>query len=452
MADSFSDAGLTSRIVAIVDALDYGSLPPSAQRELVRALVNAIGCTIGGADHPLVDVAYEALFEFFGPPTSVLLGRGVRADGLSAALLNALSGAAYSFDDTYSNAMLHPAGPIASALIVIAQRQQIDGATFLSAFAAGLEFACRLTKAIALEPAEGEMGWSQTGVVCAMAAALASGRLLKLDQRALASALGIAASQASGTRSTHGSMAASLIFGNAAQNGLRAALLAARGFTGPDTALEDRFGILALFSRKACQESMIVGFGVDFELLHLTYKPFPCGMVIHPVLDAVLQLRKAYDITGPNVERVLAHVSSQAIKFGWHPAPRNSLEAKVSLHHWIAVGLQTGRAGLAEGRMEMVEDAEVLALRERIELAEDEALATDAARVAVITVDGARHELAVDHCVGSAEQPMSDEQISRKFMQQVGPIISETRAALLLEQCWALSQSADVGAIIATGM
>lgn len=452
MADGVSCAGITSRLIEFIDEPDYVALDRSVQEEAVRAWVNCIGCMLGGAQHRLVDVAHEALIEFAGPPTAILLGRGMRADGLTASLINALAGAAYSFDDTYSDAMLHPAGPIISALIVLAQREVVDGTAFLSAFVAGIEVACRLTKAVALEPAKGEMGWSQTGIVCGMATALAAGKLLKLDRRALKSAIGIALSQAAGTRATHGSMAASLIFGHAAHTGLRAALMAAKGFTGPDDALEDRFGFLTLFAHQACPESLTNDLGTNFEFLNLTYKPFPCGMVIHPALDGVLQLRTAHNLDLSNVERITLTVSTQAIRFGWHPEPKDSLEAKVSLHHWVAVALQTGRAGLAEGSMEMIQNAQVLALRRRIDVIEDGSLRNDAADVAIMTNTGRAYRIAIDHCVGSTEQPMSDGQISRKFSEQAVTVLGESRTAHLLAQCWSLPESADVGSLIETGM
>lgn len=448
MVDGFSDAGLTGGIVAFADTLDHAALPASVVHEATRAWVNAVGCMIGGSHHPLVDTAVDTLMEFSGPATVPLLGRGARADGLTAVLLNALAGAAYSFDDTYSDAMLHPAGPIASALIVIARRTPVDGRRFLSAFAAGIEVACRLTRAVALPPAEGEMAWSQTGIVCGMAAALAAGKLLGLDHDAQVGALGIAASQAAGSRTTHGSMAASLIFGHAAQTGLRAALLAANGFSGPPNAIEGRFGFLELFARAACAESAIEGLGTNFELLRLTYKPFPCGMVIHPALDGVLRLRESNGLTAGEIERVAVQVSAQAIRFGWHPEPRDSLEAKVSLHHWLAVALLTGRAGLAEGTIEMVRDPAVVAVRGRIDITEDAALRNDAARVAITTNDGTVHAIRIDHCVGSAEQPMSDDQISRKFIEQTEPALGEARADELLARCWAVADNPDIGALI----
>ena len=184
----------------------------------------------------LTETAVAALMEFSGAPVASLAGQGRKADILTAALLNGVSGAAYSFDDSYGEAMLHPSGPLVAALLALAERNPVSGQELLVAYAAGLEVACRLTKALTVAPATPELAWSQTGVVGGIAAALACGKLLGLDGPALEWALGIAASEAAGTRASHGSMAASLIFGHAAQigapcrhPGLRAALPRRRG-------------------------------------------------------------------------------------------------------------------------------------------------------------------------------------------------------------------------------
>lgn len=447
MSEAVAREGVTGELVGFVANLNYDSLPREVRHECLRAFVNALGCTLGGSQHALVHTAHNALAEFAGPPVASLFGRGAKADILTAALLNGLAGAAYSFDDTYSAAMLHPAGPLACALLALAERNPVSGSAFLGAFAGGLEAACRLTKAVAEAPAEAEMAWSQTGIACGIAVALAAGKLLNLDRERLTWAVGIAASEAAGTRTTHGSMAASLIFGHAAQTGLRAAVLASHGFTSAPAAIEDRFGFAALYAKRANPDALVDGLGSAYEFLDITYKPFPCGLVIHPSLDGLLRLRQSAGFAGDDIERIELEVSAAAMKFGWHPAPKDDLEAKVSLHHWIAVAAETGRAGLAEGRPEMVACPRIRALGERIFVTENPELANDAANVRVTLKGGATHDLHVDHCVGSRERPMSDDELQTKFLAQAEPVIGEQRARDLIASCWGLGDVSNVGAL-----
>jgi 2-methylcitrate dehydratase PrpD len=449
MTEQDPEQGATDRLLDFALGLDFAALPAEVRIECVRATVNAVGCIIGGARHPMVEIAHRALTEFEGPRTAPLLGRGAKSDPLTAALMNGLSGAAYSFDDTYSDAMLHPSVPILAALLAAAAREPVPGAAFAVAFAVGLEAACRLTKSLTAAPAEPQIAWSQTGVACGAAAALAVGRLMRIDRKRSLWALGLAASEASGSRATHGSMAASLIYGRAAQTGLRAVLLAAAGFTGPGRPLEHRFGFGAVHSRNGNLAALVQGLGRDFELLSNTYKPYPCGLVIHPALEGILRLRSRTGLRSRDVARIELHVSPNAIAFAANPEPQDELQAKVSLHHWVATAAVTGKAGLAEGRAEWIAHPEIRRLRAVIEAAEEPGCAQDAARVIVMLRDGGRCEERIEHCIGSRLRPMTNDELSEKFMGQAAPVLGREGSESCLEACWNIAELMDVREIAA---
>ena len=171
-----------------------------------------------------------------------------------------------------------------------------SGADFLLAFALGIEMTCRLSKAISVPPAKGTVAWSQTGITAGIGAAVAAAKLLKLDATRLQYAIGIALSQAAGFRVMHATMVSSLMPAQGAQTGLRAAVLAERGFTASPAALEGRYGFLEVFAETPHVPSLADGLGERFEILRNTYKPYPCGIVIHPIIDACLQLRREHAI------------------------------------------------------------------------------------------------------------------------------------------------------------
>ena len=437
----------TERLVGFVDDLDADRLPASVQHECVRALVDAVGCMVGGGRHPLVNLAHGALSEFFGPAQAQLFGRGERTDMLHAALLNGLAGAAYSFFDTYSDALLHPGVPAAAVLLALSERNPVSGPEFIAAFAAGMEVACRLTKCTALPPAEADMGWSQTGIICGAATALAAGKLLGLGRDQLGWALGIAASEAAGTRAEHGSMAASLIFGHAPQTGLRAALLASRGFTSSPRTIESRHGFASTFAKRPNLPALVEGLGEVFELLRNTYKPFPCGIVNNSSIDAMLQLKEQAGFESSTIARIEMKVSKGAATFGMRPNPVNEQEAKLSLHHWVAAAALHGRAGIAEGRLSVVQDPEIVRLRAAMNVEPDPSMAQDAAEMTVVFADGSKVHKRIEHCVGSIDTPMSDAQIERKFIDQAGIVIGTDRAVDLAAACWKVASLPDVSVL-----
>lgn len=450
MAEAPSDIA-TGPLVGFVHGLRFADLPLPVVQEATRALLDAVGCAIGGARHEIVDRAHDALRPFSGPPTTTILGRAEQSDPLHAVLINGLAGAAHSFFDTYSEALLHPGGTVACVLLAIAERAPVSGETFLTAFAAGVEVACRLTRMTILAPAEGNISWSQSGVVGGIAAALAGGKLLGLRPDQLRFAVGIAASEAAGTRVEHGSMAASLIFGRAAQSGLRAALLAAHDFTSSPRPIEDRHGFASVFSTKPNFAAVVDGLGTQFELLQDTYKPFPTGVVVHPAIDAMLRLKREQAFTPADIRRIGLRVTPSAVTFGDRPRPKNHLEAKFSIQHWVAAAATYGKAGIAQGANAVVTDPAILRLRSLVEVQADPALPPHGANLTVDLSDGRQLENVVEHCVGSAANPMSDADLETKFTEQCAPVIGAPRARALAALCWRVAALTDAAELARSG-
>ena len=255
MANAFVNAAgdVTARLTDYIVSARWSDLPDNVRREALRSFVNIMGCTIGGARHEVVDLADRTLGEYAGAPHATVIGRGHKADALHACLINCLASSIYSYDDTHAEAVVHPAGPVATAALALAERRPTSGADFLLALALGIEMTCRLSKAISVPPAKGTVAWSQTGITAGIGAAVAAAKLLKLDATRLQYAIGIALSQAAGFRVMHATMVSSLMPAQGAQTGLRAAVLAERGFTASPAALEGRYGFLEVFAEAAAR-------------------------------------------------------------------------------------------------------------------------------------------------------------------------------------------------------
>ena len=441
------ESEVTDRLARHVLACRPDDLPASVRREAGRAFLNILGCAIGGARHAAVDIADEALAEMTGRGQATLLGRGRKADVLHAALINCLASSVHTYDDTHAQALVHPSGPVFAAVLALSERMVVSGRDLLTAFALGVEINCRLSKAISVAPARGPVAWSQTGITCAVGAALAAGKLLGLDLRRMCSAVGIAASQAAGMRSLHGTMCTPLMPAHAAQAGLRAALLAARGFTGGTASLEKRNGYLDVFCEQAHLPALIGGLGREFEILHNTYKPYPCGIVIHPIVDACLQLRRDHGFDAAHIGRVDIQASAAAMALCNRPGPVDEFEAHVSLQHWCAAVLIRGVSGVEVLSDAVLHDPAIMALQNRIVAMEDPDCGADAAAVTLRLNDGRTHMGSVDHCIGSAGNPMTDAQLEAKFTALGDPVVGAVRCRELIALCHDLDRLADAGAI-----
>lgn len=435
---------VTSDLANIVESAQYSDLPSVVQDHGLRAVVNFVGCALGGARHDIVDRIVHATEPHTGP--SPVLGRSTCSTPTVSALLNGAAASVYTFDDTYAAAIVHPSAPVGGALVGVCGvvGKPVRGEDFLVAFCWGLELTCRIAKALSAPPAEGELGWSLTGVAGTVGAAAACAKLLALSPRETTHALGTAASLAGGARVAHGSMAMHLAPAQAGATGAQAALMARAGITGPANALEGRFGLLALFARKPAIEHLTSEVGKSFELIDIMFKAYPCGTVIHAAIDACLALHASPSLNANTIQHVEIEAPSITAALADRPQPSDEAEALVSVQHWAAVALLRGRAGLAEGQGAAVFDPEVRKIRARCALKVNTAISAVAARAQVTLIDGSVLRATVDHHLGSLDRPLDESSLSAKFLTQAEPLLGRQSASDMLQQCWNLRQACDV--------
>ncbi len=418
------------------------------EKEAHRTLLNWVGCAVGAARHPTVEAALAAVLEFSPSAQASILGRGERVDIGSAALLNGITSHTFDFDDTHLKTIIHPAGPVASAALALAEHVDATGRQLVDAVVLGIDVSCRVGNMI--YPDHYDRGWHITGSTGMLGAAAACARLLSLGADKTAMALGIAASQPIGIREQFGSMTKPFHPGGAARAGLMSALMAKHGYTASMRAIEAQRGLAQTYSTKCDWNEITDGLGQRFEIAFNSYKPFACGIVIHPSIDGCVQLRAAHRLRADEIERVELKVHSLVLELTGKTAPRTGLEAKFSVYHACAAGLVFGQAGEAEFSDGVVARADVIALRDRIKAAVDDAIDEAAADVTVICKDGRRLHVFVEHAIGSVERPMTDADLQRKFHGLVDPVLGAARAERLIGQCATLSGAADVRALTAS--
>jgi len=417
------------------------------EREAHRTLLNWTGCAIGASRHATVDAALAAIRELEPGAQATILGRAERVDVASAAMLNGIASHTFDFDDTHLRTIIHPAGPVASAALALAEHTGVAGRQLVDAVVVGIDVACRVGNAI--YPDHYDRGWHITGSTGMLGAAAAGSRILALDTDATTMALGIAASQPVGVREQFGSMTKPFHVGAAARAGLMAALMAKHGFTASTRALEAPRGLIQTFSTKCDWAEITCALGERCEISVNTYKPFACGIVIHPSLDGCVQLAAAHQLTAEAVERIELKVHSLVLELTGKTAPRSGLEAKFSVYHACAAGIVFGQAGEAEFADAIVARADVIALRNRIEAVADDAIGEAQADVTIACRDGRRLHAFVAHAIGSLERPMTNADLERKFRGLVDPVLGASRAARLCDALTSVAACVDLPALTA---
>src|SRR6266446_3950740 len=277
---------VTRMLARHVISTKFADLSAGVRKEAARTLLNWVGCAVGGSRHETVDAAISALAPFSGPAQASILGRRERFDIMNAALINGISSHVLDYDDTHSHNIIHPAGPVISAILALSEHRPVSGHDFVTALVAGVDVECRIGNSV--YPKHYDVGWHITGTAGVFGAAAASGKLLGLSEQQMLWALGLAATQPVGLQEMFGSMTKAFHPGRAAQNGLTAALLAGAGYTASERALEAKRGWLNVLST-ACNHAAFADAG--WEILNNSYKPFACGLVVHPVIDGCIRLR-----------------------------------------------------------------------------------------------------------------------------------------------------------------
>jgi 2-methylcitrate dehydratase PrpD len=300
--------------------------------------------------------------------------------------------------------VIHATPPVAGALFSLARKHPVMGRDLLHAFILGIETSCRIGNAVM--PGHYERGWHITSTCGVFGATVAAAKILKLDQKQSASALGIAATQAAGLVEMLGSMARVLNAGFAARNGLAAARLAAEGIEGPAAPLEGLRGFVNVFGGNADLSQITDRLGRGWKMAEVAYKPYPSGVVLHALIDACLEHREALR----QAPSIVVRMHPLAIERTNRPEPRNAIEARLSAQHAVAVALLYGRAGLEEFADAAALDPRVRALRERVSVVADASLDKMAA---AISAAGAS-------IAAPASRPMDDARLEAKFRELTG--------------------------------
>ena len=411
-----------------------------------RSLLNSIGCALGVARSQPVAMALRTLLPLSGADRVTVMGRPERLDVLGAAFVNAIGANLLDYDDTHLRTVIHPAAPVAPVVLALAEQRGLSGEAALHAFILGMEVACRIGNAVS--PAHYARGWHITSTCGIFGAAAAAAKLLGLGGEQTAHAIGIASSESAGTVENLPSAGKNVSVGNAARNGLFAALLAEQGYTAAPAALEGSLGWARAMGDVPVAEEIVGELGSRWEAGKNTYKPYPCGIVMHAVIDACLTLRRDHGLSADDIVEVVVSGEQLLLDRG-DRAVTGERDSRVSIHHCAAVSFLFGRAGLSEFEEATVHNPDVAAFRARCKAVLDIGSPRGAATATVRTRDGRSLSATVLHAKGSLEQPLSDREIEAKFIDSTQHGGFAGSASDAIAAIWTLDKAQTVAPLMA---
>jgi 2-methylcitrate dehydratase PrpD len=435
-----------STLGQFVSTARWPDFPEQLRHTTKRSLLNGIAAALCAARDPVVDDVTRTLRLFSDSRDAALIGRRDRLDAGSAAFVNAVAINLLDFDDTHLPTIIHPTAPVAAAALAFAEWRGLSGLRMLEAFAAGAEVTCRI--GLGVSPGHYARGWHITSTSGVFGAAAACARLLNLDAERSAHAIGIAASLASGLVENLPTAAKNAGVGNAARNGMLAALLAEAGQQAASTAIEGPLGWARAGGDAPDLTAMTGELGSRFEFGRNSFKPYPCGIVMHAVIDACLDLRAAHSLDPGAIASVTVTGDALLLARG-DRVVSNVRDARVSIHHCAAVALIFGAAGVLQFSDAVVFAPEVVALRARVKAERDDAMPVGAARLRIERNDGRQFSTEVTDARGSLARPLSDAELEAKLRQCARDGAPERSADAVIEAVWTLDRQADLGRLVA---
>lgn len=447
---------ITASISRWAAGLEFEQLAPGAVYQAKRFLLDALGCAFGGYDQHDVQIYLDLMREVAGSGNVTVIGSGQKVDALSGALANALMIRVLDFNDIYwKQDPSHPSDIIPAA-IACCERRNVDGKELIVAMVLGYEFAMRLSEAAF--PGIRERGWHHA-TLTALAAPIAAGRALRLDAQRMQHAIGISGSHmatVSGVVAGKLSMMKNTVDPLAAHSGVLAALLAERGYTGPEGVIDGKEGLVYALGPQWRLSVLTDGLGESWRIEQCGMKAFPTEALTHTPLSAVLELVKTHDLTPERIAKVQVRTLARAVDILADPTkydPRTKETADHSLPYCIAAAIVDRQLTPAQFAQEKIENPSIRAQLGKVEVVADDEIERvfpdlQRAAVAIVTTDGDRYDKLLDYPKGDFRNPLSDEELEQKFDALAGALLSARAREELKHAVWQLDHLQSVSTLM----
>jgi 2-methylcitrate dehydratase PrpD len=434
--------GTTDAVRTFIGSANLRQMPATVVNEGKRCLIDNVGVLLAGSTAEGSKILREYAQKSNGTKESTVLGRSaVMVPAAYAALANAGSAHALDYDDTQLSTtpdrtfglLTHPTTPALSAALAVAERMGASGSAFLEAYLIGVEVECKMAEAI--DPNHYERGFHSTGTFGVFGAAAAAGKLMKLTPAQLAHMLAIAASLSAGIRVNFGSMSKPLNAARASENGVFAAELASHGFTGGENGLDGQWGFFQVLGDGADLDRIVGKLGQTWSIVNpgVSFKPYPCGSLSHPSMDAMMKVVKDHDLKPDQIKAVRLRAGNNILEPLRYGVARNELEAKFSVPFLMSAVILTRRAGMREFTDEFVQSPAAQVMMQRVTAVRDagiEKQGFDKIRsvVEVDLVDGRKLvQPSDDRYRGGPDNPFTRADLKAKFDDCAGLVLPQPR-------------------------
>jgi 2-methylcitrate dehydratase PrpD len=445
---------VTSQIAEFIACTDMSDLGDDALHLATRAFIDTIGVGIAGANDDSVKAIIQAIdprWDVQGDKGAVSLTNGMVTTPVHASLINGTAGHALDFDDHLSEVNGHPSVVTVPALLALGQSANTSGRELLEAYIVGYQVMCAISAALPVRP-HWKAGWHATGTVGVMGSAAACARLLGLTIPETQTALGIAASFAAGSRQNCGFLVKPLHAGMAASNGLLAAQLARGGYTADQNQLEAPLGYFSVFGvnpdltkveEVLARKWALTDFG-------LNVKQFPACYAVHPAASAGSEIA-ATGVSTSDIADIEVEVQPTGLVGPIHHAPKTGLQGKFSIEYTVAAALKDRELGLATYEDHAVLRPELQHLLGLVRAVESDIPSVGPSEfekwyavVTVTTTDGRKLVARADMPHGYGKDPLTDEELNKKFRECAAVPGSVWDPDQLLATLWGLPDAPGV--------
>ncbi len=432
--------------------LDYDTFPEDVIERVKYLTLDYLGVAARGSISDSSRPVQNFIANYGkGPHGAVVIGTKMKAAAPYAAIANGTAAHSLELDDVSNEASLHPAVSTMSAALGAGHLAGCSAKEFIEGIVAGYEVVVRL--GISLDPAAHyAQGFHPTGTCGTMASAITAAKILKLNEKAMMNALGIAGSQAAGSMEflTEGAFTKRLHPGWAAHSGLIAALLAREGFTGPSTILEGRFGFLHAYSPRSNPARILENWGNPHKVMEASIKPHSCCRYKQGPIDGILKIMREENLQPTDVEKVTLGILKAGFPIVAEPEelkrnPRTVVDAQFSMPFGAALAMIYGRASLDEYVQEKVRSPQIKDIMDRVYCREDPELEKEfpkkwPASVEIVTKKGDRHSAKIEYPKGDPENPLSWDELIKKFETLVAPIFPSKRVKEIIDRVQSLEK------------
>ncbi|WP_172378405.1 MmgE/PrpD family protein [Vibrio sp. Vb339] len=454
------NTNITERAACFIEDVVLADIPAEAMEVGIRCLIDGLGLYVAGSDHETAQIQAELVAETGGVEDALLIGsQGIKVPAPLAARVLGTAGHAHDWDDSQVSKdpdhvyglLTHPTIPPLTASLTVAQKLGgVSGEQFMLAFLTGFEVESKISEWMFSQ--HYKRGFHSSGTVGTFGAFASAAKLLGLKGEQLRSGLGMAASFASGIRCNFGTMTKPLHVGRAAENGINAALMAAKGYSADKAALDGPWGFFAVQGGGVTQSKIeSENFGKPWSIIEpgVSIKPYPCGVLTHPTIDLMVKLVKENKVQSENIEQVIVRAGSNILNPIRYPIASNHLEAKFSLPAVLAMVAINGKAGKVEFEDEFVQGEAMQQMQHQIKTqfdADIEALGFDKMRssIEIQLKDGTSVSGDADERYrGGPENPLTNTEVETKARGCCEGVLDDSSTARLINTAWRVLELED---------